>query len=66
LRSVYMYGFAEHLHRASDFEDNVSSVGGGLGVRFRMFSYFDFDLKWGAAYRIGDKSWRSHVDIIEG
>ena len=63
-RAVYLYSFAEHLHRASDFGDNVSSVGGGVGIKFRLFHHFDFDFTFGAAYRPKDHTWKSHAEVL--
>ena len=64
-RGIYLYGFAEHLHRASDFSDNVSSAGGGIGLKFRLFHHFDFDLTYGAAFRFKDKKWVSHTNVVQ-
>lgn len=63
-RAIYLYTFAEHLHRASDFSDNVSSVGGGIGIKFRLFHQFDFDFNFGAAYRVKDHTWKSHSEVL--
>jgi hypothetical protein len=64
-RAFYVYGFAEHLHRASDFGDRVSSVGGGIGLKFRLFHHFNFDIAYGAAYRLKEKDWKSHTDLSQ-
>lgn len=64
-RAIYVYGFAEHLHRLSDFADNVSSVGGGVGLKFRLFHHFDFDMTYGAAFRFKDKKWVSHSELLQ-
>jgi hypothetical protein len=63
LKTVYLYGFAEHLHRASDTRDNVSSVGGGLGAKFKLFHHFDFDINYGVAYQLKEQNWVSHTTI---
>ncbi len=64
-RAIYLFGIAEHLHRASDTSDNISSVGAGLGVKFRLFHYFDFDFSLTYAYRVDDKAWEFISDIQE-
>jgi len=55
LKALYGYGFASTLSRAENaFAQRVprqSAVGGGLGIRLRLFSLLDLDLRFGAAYR---------------
>ena len=65
LRAIYVFGTAEYLHRANDNSDNISSVGAGLGVKFRLFHYFDFDFSMTYAYRVDDKQWKFISDIRE-
>ena len=65
LRTIYLFGIAEYLHRANDTTDNISSVGAGLGVKFRLFHYFDFDFSMTYAYRVDDKKWKFVSDIRE-
>jgi len=63
MRTVYLFSFAEHLPRREALGGNISSVGGGIGIRFRLLHYFDFDLSYTAAYRIQDRSWESLWDV---
>ena len=51
VKAVYMYGFADTLHPLGGGRAH-SSAGAGLGVQFRVFYLFDFDLRVGAAYVI--------------
>ena len=55
VKVLYGYGFASTLTRAENaFAQRVSrqsAVGGGLGIRLRLFSLLDLDLRFGAAYR---------------
>lgn len=55
LKALYSYGFASRLTRAEDAftqtQNRFAAVGGGLGVRLRLFSLLDLDLRFGAAYR---------------
>jgi len=65
LRAIYVFGIAEYLHRANDTPDNISSVGAGLGVKFRLFHHFDFDFSMTYAYRVDDKQWKFISDVRE-
>mgnify|MGYP006281941167 FL=1 len=57
MKAFYGYGFAstfsrpEALFRATP--DRLSALGAGVGVRLRVFSLVDLDLRMGAAYRPG-------------
>ncbi|WP_179862120.1 PD40 domain-containing protein [Longibacter salinarum] len=58
VKAVYSYGFASTLTRVRDItarRQRVSSVGGGLGVRIRLFSTADLDLRVGLAYQIEEE-----------
>ncbi len=65
LRTIYVFGIAEYLHRANNTSDNISSVGAGFGVKFRLFHYFNFDFSMTYAYRVDDKTWEFLSDIRE-
>ena len=56
VKALYGYGFASTLAPASNAFGQTSSrqsaIGGGLGVQLRLFSVLDFDLRFGAAYRL--------------
>ncbi len=53
VKAVYTYGFGQTLHALEKSKGpRLSSVGGGLGVRFRFFYLLDFDLRIGGAYRL--------------
>ena len=57
--AVYAYGFGQTLQPIdAPFGQSLSSIGGGLGVRFRFFYLLNFDLRIGGAYRMepGDGS----------
>jgi hypothetical protein len=58
--AVYAYGFGQTLQPIdAPFGQSLSSIGGGLGVRFRFFYLLNFDLRIGGAYRMepGDGEW---------
>jgi len=65
LKTVYLFGFAHHLPRDSELGGNISSVGGGLGVKLRLLHHFDFDLNFTSAYRIQTKEWETIWDLFE-
>ncbi|MFT5513956.1 MAG: hypothetical protein ACI80V_000057 [Rhodothermales bacterium] len=54
LRAVYAFGFAERLSPTEDFDRHLTSVGGGIGLQFNLLHVFEFDLRFGKAYRTGD------------
>ena len=58
-RAVYLYGFGEYMHRAGDSSVNFSSIGGGIGVKLRLFYFFDMDFQLGGAYLPDEKKWRT-------
>jgi hypothetical protein len=51
LKSLYAYGFAEALWHVSGPQEQLSTVGAGLGLRFRLFYIFNFDARIGVAVR---------------
>ncbi len=57
MKALYAYGFASTLTEADETltrtSRRLSAVGGGLGIRLRLFSLLDLDLRAGAAYRPG-------------
>jgi len=65
LKTVYLFGFAHHLPRDSELGGNISSVGGGMGVKLRLLHHFDFDLNFTSAYRIQTKEWETIWDLFE-
>lgn len=57
LKALYTYGFGSTLTRIEDATrqgPRISSIGAGLGVRVRLFSVLDLDLRVGGAYRPGE------------
>ena len=54
LKALYAYGFGQTLGRVQDgFNGPLrSSVGGGVGVRARLFYRLDLDLRLGLTYRL--------------
>ena len=61
-KALYVYGFAETLFPVDDRErpwTRLSSVGGGLGLQFRFFYRFDFDLRVGASYLLEANRWKA-------
>ena len=57
LKALFAYGFAETLHPSADFADRVSSIGGGVGLQFRVFYLINFELRVGRAFRIEQRRW---------
>ncbi|WP_054682929.1 hypothetical protein [Rhodothermus marinus] len=62
VEALYLYGFAETV-RILDGEvigpRDLSAVGGGAGVQFRLFSHLRLDLRAGMAYRLRDGKWQT-------
>ncbi|BBM72372.1 PD40 domain-containing protein [Rhodothermus marinus] len=60
--ALYLYGFAETV-RILDGEvigpRDLSAMGGGAGVQFRLFSHLRLDLRAGMAYRLRDGKWQT-------
>ena len=50
-KALYGYGFAQTLSGVQGGGQR-SSLGAGLGLQFRLFYIFNFDLRVGAAYRV--------------
>lgn len=51
-KALYGYGFGQSMTSVGDDGVTYSSVGGGLGLRFRFFYVLDLDVQIGAAIRI--------------
>lgn len=51
IKALYAYGFSETVQGLRSTPFTRSSVGGGLGVRARLFYMLDVDLRLGLAYR---------------
>jgi hypothetical protein len=62
VKALYGYGFGQTLTPVGEAGSFRSSVGGGIGVQFRLFYLLDIDLQFGAAYRLepgdADLVWR--------
>ncbi len=61
-KALYAYGFAETLFPVDDRDrpwSRLSAVGGGLGLQFRFFYRFDFDLRLGASYLVEANRWEA-------
>ncbi len=61
-KALYVYGFAETLLPVDDRDrpwSRLSAVGGGLGLQFRFFYRFDFDLRLGASYLVEAHRWET-------
>lgn len=61
-KALYAYGFAETLLPVDGREQpwsRLSAVGGGLGMQFRFFYIFDFDLRLGASYLVEANRWET-------
>ncbi len=60
LEALYLYGFAETLQPLrGPSSEPMFSLGGGIGVQSRLFSYVRVDLRWGAAYRVREGRWQT-------
>ena len=64
LKAIYAFGFAEALldgggeYLSSNLEQKEAiSTGLGLGVRFRLFYLFNFDIRFTAAYKHANDTW---------
>ncbi|TDI76095.1 MAG: hypothetical protein E2O84_03375 [Bacteroidetes bacterium] len=55
----YVYGFADHVRSISGDELSYSSLGGGAGVRFKVFYFFNVDFRVEAAYLPDEQEWRT-------
>ncbi len=51
-KALYGYGFGQTLTAVDEAGSFRSSVGGGIGLQFRLFYLLDFDLQIGAAFRL--------------
>lgn len=55
VQSIYGFGVASTAREIDDSplqSDTLTSLGGGLGIQFRIFSILNLDLRFGAAYRV--------------
>lgn len=57
LRAIYLKAGAEMVARLEDTSQRYSTVSVGLGVKFRILHFFNFDVSWDAGYRLQDKEW---------
>ncbi len=61
-KALYAYGFAETFFPVDGRDrpwTRLSSVGGGIGLQYRFFYRFDFDLRIGASYLLEAKRWEA-------
>lgn len=56
--AIYAYGFGENMARWGGDFDMLTSVGGGVGLKFRFFYYVELDVRLGLARRLEDDEWR--------
>lgn len=59
IQVLYLYGFADHVRSMDGETPSYSSVGAGAGIRFRVFYYFNVDLRMEAAYLPDTQEWRT-------
>ncbi len=52
VKALYGYGFGQTLTAVDEAGSFRSSVGGGLGLQFRLFYVFDVDVQLGVAFRL--------------
>ena len=66
LQVFYVYGFADHVRSIDEGTADYSSLGAGAGVQFRLFHFFNIDLKGELAYFPEDGAWRGRgwVDSV--
>lgn len=61
-KSLYGYGFGQTLTSVDETGSFHSSIGGGIGVQFRLFYVLDLEVQIGGAFRLGpgemDVVWR--------
>ncbi len=64
VKAIYAFGFTEGLitdgfvaSNDAIQTGNIISSGAGVGVQFRVFYHFNFDLRLTAAFRHSDKHW---------
>lgn len=57
IRAVYLKGGAEVIARLYDTSERYSTISAGLGVKFRVWHFFDVDVSWDAAYRLQTREW---------
>lgn len=57
IRALYLKAGLETVARLEDTSNRFSTGSMGLGIKFRVWHFFDIDVSWDAAYRFQTKEW---------
>jgi len=57
LRTIYLRSGLETMIRMEDTDERYTSVSLGIGVKIRLWHFFNLDLSWDAGYRLQTRDW---------
>lgn len=59
VRALYLKAGLESVIRLEDTNQRFTTASIGVGVKFRIFHFFDLDISWDAGYRLQTEEWDS-------